>query len=192
MNKFLPLFAGTLLCAAIARGQVIKNSEFSDAKAHWEGAGQVVALDNGQKPAATSAGGVPQLQVTLNKNIVQETKQRLVFKADEVQGRAKIKVVLKTSPDFTRNEKCPRFNTKWETGGWYTWSALVYPNVDFCTRVDSDMHYYLPRTLKAGGDWQTISGEFQSLGNPTSKTLSLVFPAGTGTIWVKSVSLETN
>lgn len=190
MKSFLTLFAGTLLCATIAHGQVVKNGDFSTGRSHWEGVGQVVVLDQDQKAAAADAGGISQLQVVLSKNVVQETKQRLIFKADENTGDARVTVVLKTSPDFIRNDKCPVFNIKFDRSGCYSMPSLVFPNVDLCLRMDSDRHYYIPRTLKAGGDWQTITGHFKKLGNPTGKTLSLVFPAGTGTIWVKSVSVE--
>ena len=192
MNKFLPLLAGTFLCAALAHGQVIKNNDFSQAKSHWEGAGQVVVLDNDQKPAAATAGGVSQLQVALNRTAVQEAKQHLFFKADEAAKVVKITLVVKTSADFARNAEASQFSKdpKWRVDSRHTTKDMAYPNVDLTFRVDADHHYYLLRNLKAGGDWQTITGEYPTLGNPTSKTLSVIFPAGTGTIWVKSVSLD--
>ena len=192
MNKLLTLLAGTLLCATIARGQVVKNNDFSQAKSHWEGMGQVVVLDNDQKPAAANAGGVPQLQVVLNRTAVQEAKQRLIFKADETAKAARVTLVVKTSPDFSRNSEAQQFSKdpKWRPGSRHTTKDMAYPNVDLTVRVDADHHYYLLRNLKTSGDWQTFTGEYPTLGSPTNKTLSIIFPAGTGTIWVKSVSVE--
>ena len=193
MKSFLTLFAGTLLCATIAHGQVVKNNDFSQAKSHWEGMGQVVVLDNDQKPAAANAGGVPQLQVVLNRTAVQEAKQRLIFKPNEASKPIKVTMVVKTSPDFARNDQAPQFSKdpKWHPGGWHVSTDFAYPNVDFTFRLDAERHHhYLSRNLKAGGDWQTLTGEFPYLSGPANKTLSLVFPAGTGTIWVKSVSVE--
>lgn len=192
MKTSLLAIAGTLILLGTAHGQALKNGDFADARAHWEGAGKVLTLDDTQKPADAKAGGTPQLQVALSKMTVQETKQRLNFPPNS-GGPVTVTVVLKTSPDFARNDKAPKFtpNINWKTGGWYSWSALVYPKVDFCVRVDSDTHHYLPRDLKVGGDWQTVTGRFDSLGTGSNKILSLVTPAGEGTVWIKSVTVDS-
>jgi hypothetical protein len=192
MHKFLPLFASTFLSVAIAHGQLIKNDDFSNGKAHWEGAGQVVTLDKDQKPASTTSGGIPQLEVVLNHTAVQQANQRLTFKPDEAAKQVKVTIVVKTSPDFIRNDKAQQFSKdpKWRVDSRHETKDLAYPNVDLTCRVDGDRHYYLLRGLKAGGDWQTITGEYPTLGNSTGKNFSLIFPAGTGAVWVKSVSID--
>jgi len=202
-------FAATFLLLTAANAQVIKNGDFSAGHTYWEGAGKVQLFDskqklveektgsllppahNPQEPAEKKEPGTPELQITLNRMVVQESKTRLNFPASH-KGRVKFTVVLKTSDDFVRNGKAPGFtpNLNWNTSGWYIWSSLVHPEVDFCIRVDADTHYYLPRNLNAGGDWQTLSGTFDSLGGSPSKVLNLVTAAGTGTIWIKSVVVE--
>jgi len=190
MKTYFLAIVGTLLILGTAHGQALKNGDFADGRAHWEGAGKVLTFDDAQKPADAKAGGTPQLQVNLSRMMIQETKQRLSF-PPSYSGPVTITVVLKTSPDFARNDKAPKFtpNNNWQSGTWY-WSALVYPKVDFCIRVDSNTHYYLPRQIKAGGDWQTVTGTFDSLGISSSKVLSLVTTAGEGTVWVKSVTVD--
>ena len=190
MKTSLLAIAGTLLILGTAHGQALKNGDFTDTRAHWEGAGKVLTLDDAQKPADAKAGGVPQLQVALNRLSIQETKQRLNF-PPSYTGPVTITVVFKTSPDFARNDKSPKFTpgNTWKPGGMGCWSAQVYPKFDFYVRVDSDTHYYLSRPVQAGGDWQTLTGKFDSLGNSSSKVLALVTTAGEGTVWIKSVTV---
>lgn len=192
MKAYLLAIAGTLLLLGTAQGQALKNGDFADGRAHWEGAGKVLIFDDTQKPADAKAGGTPQLQVTLSRMMIQETKQRLNFPPNYT-GPVTIKVVFKTSPNFARNDKSPKFTpgNTWKPGGMGCWSALVYPRYDFYVRVDSDTHYYLSHPVQAGGDWQTVSGTFDSLGNSSSKVLSLVTAAGEGTLWIKSVTVDS-
>ena len=165
-----------------AQAQILKNGDFSNGRTHWQGtAGTVVTLDD-----------VPQLQVVLNKTITKDLKQRLKLPA-QYKGGCAVTVVLKTSDDFALNEKAPCWSSglNWKIPSRHVnWSRIVNPKADFYMRLDGENYNYVLRALKVGGDWQTITGNIDFLGFSQQSQLVLVFPAGTGTIWVKSVELE--
>jgi hypothetical protein len=132
------------------------------------------------------------LEIKLSKTQLTEIRQR--FTLARGQNQIKATAIAKASVDYVRNDKAQKWtpNNTWEPGGWWVWSALVYPKVDFCMRVDANTHYYLPRSLKAGGGWQTLSGNFKDVDNQGNKVFNIVLPAGEGTIWIKSISTVAN
>lgn len=178
-------FSGTLTA------QVLKNEDFSNGHSYWEGGGKVVFLNDAGEPVSAENGGKPALEVKLAKTQVTEIRQRFTL-AHTATG-VKASTVVKASPDFKRNDNAPRWtkDITWRSGGWYSWSALVYPKADFCMRVDAGSGYhYLPRALKAGGNWQTLRGEFRDMKSQGGKVFTFVLPAGEGTIWIQSVKTE--
>ena len=178
-----------LATAASVEAQVLKNGDFAKGKAFWEGGGgKVIYLDDAGEPTNDKEKGQPVLEVNLSKTNLIEIRQR--FTLAHGQKSMKATVIAKASADYVRNDKAQKWtpNNTWEPGGWWVWSALVYPKVDFCMRVDANTHYYLPRSLKAGGAWQTLSGEFKDMNNQGSKVFNIVLPAGDGTIWIKSIT----
>lgn len=127
----------------------------------------------------------------LAKTQLTEIRQRFVL--THKQTGVKAATVVKASSDFKRNDSAPKWtkDITWRSSGWYSWSNLVYPKVDFCMRVDAlPNYYYLPRALKAGADWQTLRGEFRDMKSQGGKVFTFVLPAGEGTIWIKSVKTE--
>ena len=191
LAKFVILAAGALLAAApMGNAQFLKNGDFEKGHSYWEGGGKVVFLNDAGEVVPSAKEGKPALEVKLSRTQLTEIRQRFLFAHGE--RHLNVSALVKTSGDFQRNNDAGRWtkDITW-TSGWYSWSALVYPRVDFCVRVDtSGNHFYLPRNLKAGGTWQTFKGSFKDMPSPGGKVLTLVFPAGTGTLWVKSITSE--
>jgi len=185
-----PLTALAILCAALISAHAatpLKNEDFAKGRSGWEGGGKIVFLNDADEPTPEKEGGKPVLEVKLAKTQLTEIRQRFVFSHGE--RSLKTSLQIKTSPDYVRNDDAHKWtkDISW-SGGWYSWSNLVYPRVDFCLRLDGDKFYYLPRNLKTKGEWVHLKGNFNDMKSAGPKSLSLVFPAGEGTIWVKGLS----
>ncbi len=189
-----PLFAVVALCTALVSSHAetpLKNGDFSKGRNSWEGSGKIVFLNDADEPTPEAEGGKPVLEVKLAKTQLTEIRQRFVFTKGE--RSMKVSVTAKASPDFVRNDDAHKWtkDITWEGGGWYSWSKLVYPKVDFSIRLDGDKFYYLPRNFKTKGEWVKLGGNFRDMKTNGPKSLNLVLPAGEGTIWIKSITSST-
>jgi hypothetical protein len=164
--------------------QEIKNADFSQGKAGWQGPGTVVYFDAaGQVSETASPGAVPGLKFELNKNSWREIKQSLRSKPKETD--ISISVQVMADPSFQRLEKSKDYSdVDFGEGGGYVWSALVYPECDFLIRVKDGSWFYRPLSLKPAGTWKTFTADFPKL-KTSAREIALLFPPGEGTVYIK-------
>ena len=190
MKRLLVILFATV---TTAHGQLLKDQDFSMGRGAWIGGGKLVKIDAAGAPVITGTEGAPVLEISLAEARFTEIHQSFLCLHGE-EGM-KVAVVLKVSSDFARNDNAPYYNSDWKVGGSYVWSGgMKYPRVDLIMRVDTHSHHYRLCNLKPGGDWQTVTVEFGEMTSKKDharpKEFSLVFPAGKGTVQIKSISAE--
>jgi hypothetical protein len=214
MKQFLVILFAIL---TTAHGQVVMDGDFITGGGAWKIAGQLVKLDANGEPIKPVK--VDEFAQAFNSgtsfrpdtSFSSDTKKPSVFgfslapaQFTEIHQRffrlhgeegMKLTIVLRVSSNFVRYGDAPCYNSDWKAGGAYVWSGgIKYPPVDLTIRVDSKTHYYRLHNLTTGGGWQTVTAEFAEMGSLDDaahpKELALIFPAGKGTVRVKSVTIE--
>ena len=115
------------------------------------------------------------------------------FRTGKGAGALNVEVVYKGSPDFKLNDKAPSFTkgNTWGAGATMYWTAVVFPKVDLCLRLDKhDGHSYKLEPVTPGGDWQTAKFRWENVGENQDVTFLILAPPGKGTLWLKSVAVS--
>ena len=187
----------------------LENGDFSKGKAKWTGEGQVVFLkpdgsisptddsksDSALKPADPGAAGqkpknTPIMEIKLRTGQFADLSQK--FRTGKGAGALNVEVVYKGSPDFKLNDKATGFTKgiTWGPGSFWYWSAVVYPKVDLCMRLDKrDGHCYRLEAVKPGEEWQSAKFRWENVGENQDVNFLIVAPPGKGSQWVKSVGI---
>ena len=139
------------------------------------------------EPTSTPEGHA--LAVTLNKNEWSLLSQdlRLPYGKYELT----IQVVVAAQPDFKPEEKSSKYaDVDFGMGGEYGWSAKILSKADCLIRVENATGWdYRPVKLKPGTT-QTITKKMKFTQAHQVQELLLAFPPGTGSVIVKSVSIQ--
>jgi hypothetical protein len=186
------LFAAPLILAMLAplqAGPILQNGDFSQAKAHWAGPGDVIYTDASGTPVDGKDGAAGRyVEIKLRRDQWVILEQKLLPAKDTAP--LKVAFELQALPDYAPAAESHEYSTEavdWHMGGWYVWSALVFPKADFVARLTDNSWHYAPRKLAADGQWHPFSIAFDDL-KQKDHTLAFTFPPGDGTVRLRNVN----
>ncbi|HEY3898813.1 MAG TPA: hypothetical protein VGM54_09385 [Chthoniobacter sp.] len=142
-------------------------------------------------PGDARSKSTPLIEIKLRNAQFSELSQK--FRTPRTSGALMVQVVYKGSPDFKLNDKANIFSREitWGPGTTWYWTAVVFPKVDLCFRLDRrDTHSYRLAAVKPGGDWQTMKFRWDDVGENQDVALLLLAAPGHGSVWIKSVAVS--
>lgn len=185
-STLLPIVSLALILTPKLFGQTLENGDFAKGKAGWTGDGKVVYLSaDGKIEEKESPKSERVMQIELKHNRWTSLKQSLHPKTKDTSVSVTLEV--KAMPDFKPAAESREYSpVDFKEGGSYVWSAEVSPKCDLLVRLQDTTWYYRPLSLKPYDTWKTSTQEFPSL-KSQSRSVTLAFPPGTGSVLVKSV-----
>ena len=150
----------------------------------WRGDGNTAFLKaDGTEGADGDPDVTPVIKMTLggqSRSVYQE------FEARDKPTTMHVKLEIYASSDFQRSSNKEDYNTFWNPGSIWYWSAIIIPQVDFWIRGGSGMWFYKVINLKPGA-WTTLDGHFENQDpNVEDRVIDFCVPAGKGTIYIKN------
>jgi hypothetical protein len=214
------LMSGALILGSVPSlvADGLENGDFAKGKSKWLGDGQVVFLkpdgsisptDDSKlgssfpssnlpsnlpftpSPADQKAKSTSLIEMKLRSAQFAELSQK--FRTPKGAAVLDVQVVYKGSPDFKLNDKATVFTKEntWGPGSTWYWTAVVFPKVDLCFRMDKrDGHSYRLAAVKPGGDWQTMKYRWENVGENQDVNFLLLAAPGHGSVWIKSVAVS--
>jgi len=195
MNMKALLFAlAALACTLPLRADNwVQNGDFIDGITHWHGDGRAPADFASDNPMAkpdpfTSKGLIIPLKHTVWAKVAQD------FKGKSASGVLSITYMV--SPDLTFSSKPDDYVNVPDHIGYDAWLPFNTPPgrwVIFISDFGSSRgEYYTIKPVLGSSNVQTYRAKVGGLTPLEDKTISLVFPPGTGNLVILSVSLTDN
>ena len=161
----------------------LKNADLKNGFSSWRGEGNIVFL----KPDNTEGADgdpdvIPVIKMTLggeSRSVYQEIETR------DKPTTMHVKVEVFATPEFKRSTEPGDFNTHWQPGSIWYWSAIVLPEIDFWIRGGMGTWFYKMSNLKLGA-WTTVEGHFENQDPNEDRVLDFCVPIGHGAIYLKN------